>query len=632
MAVNETVGINLVADTKSLRSQLREATQELARLQNSATASAEEIRKAAVRAGELKDRIGDAKATIDAFNPDAKFRAIGTVVQGVAGAFSAVQGALALVGVESEDVQKTLLKVQGALALSQGLNSVLELKDGFNNLKIQVLGSSVAIAANSAVTAIASRIMRLFGAEVVVTSNAFKVLKTAIASTGIGLLIVGLGAAVVAFQKYTAGAEEAAKAQEELNKKQAETEEKLRGKSSEFIDYLTKRNIAEAKARGATQAEIFELEKQGRNININSQKEYIKELQKLGQSTLEQEYELKQLERENEVATLEYKASVNEKYRAQQLKKQEAYLAAQEKLRQEEVQRFNENLQQEGAVQLEAYEKEIEMFNETIQQEGEQAFKEYDKLNNLRFQQSFELYENDIELLLRLANAKEDDFQQDLIRYEQVKLNLEAQKNLELEAVEGTEDAEIRKLEILKKYGKLTIDINDKILNTEKAQIEARTQLQLKYVDIVGKAGALLQQAAGDNKALAIAGIVLEQASAVASIAINTQKNAARAGYLTPVGIAELAAGALGIASAIVAAKQGIDNINKANIPGPSAPASAPSISAPIAPRFSPVAPTRLDQASLNTINNVVARAYVVESDITGKQKRIKRIENAARI
>lgn len=632
MAVNETVGINLVADTKSLRSQLREATQELARLQNSATASAEEIRKAAVRAGELKDRIGDAKATIDAFNPDAKFRAIGTVVQGVAGAFSAVQGALALVGVESEDVQKTLLKVQGALALSQGLNSVLELKDGFNNLKIQVLGSSVAIAANSAVTAIASRIMRLFGAEVVVTSNAFKVLKTAIASTGIGLLIVGLGAAVMAFQKYTAGAEEAARAQEELNKKQAESAERARKVEEEVGDFLTKKAISQAKARGASQAEIFKLEDQGRSLSIKSQKRLIKEKEALNQATSEDELELKRLERERELATLEYKASINEKYRAQQLKKQEAYLAAQEKLRQEEVQRFNENLQQEGAVQLEAYEKEIEMFNETIQQEGEQAFKEYDKLNNLRFQQSFELYESDIELLLRLANAKEDDFQQDLARYEQVKLNLEAQKNLELEAVEGTEDAEIRKLEILKKYGKLTIDINDKILNTEKAQIEARTQLQLKYVDIVGKAGALLQQAAGDNKALAIAGIVLEQASAVASIAINTQKNAARAGYLTPVGIAELAAGALGIASAIVAAKQGIDNINKVNLPGSSATASAPSISAPIAPRFSPVAPTRLDQASLNTINNVVARAYVVESDITGKQKRIKRIENAARI
>ena len=54
--------------------------------------------------------------------------------------------------------------------------------------------------------------------------------------------------------------------------------------------------------------------------------------------------------------------------------------------------------------------------------------------------------------------------------------------------------------------------------------------------------------------------------------------------------------------------------------------------SAPIAPRFTPPAPTALDSASLNTISNVVARAYVVESDITGSQKRIKRIENAARI
>lgn len=633
MAVNETVGINLVADTKSLRSQLREATQELAKLQNSATASAEEIRKAAKRAGELKDRIGDAKATIDAFNPDAKFRAFGTVVQGVAGAFSAVQGALALVGVESEDVQKTLLKVQGALALSQGLNSVLELKDGFNNLKIQVLGSSVAIAANSAVTAIASRIMKLFGAEVVVTSNAFKVLKTAIASTGIGLLIVGLGAALVAFQKYTAGAEEAAKAQEELNKKQAESAESARKVEEEFGDYLTKKLISEAKARGASQAEIFKLEDQGRSLSIKSQKRLIEEKRALNQATAADELELKRLERERELATLEYKASINEKYRAEQLKKQEAYLAAQEKLRLEEAQRFNENLQQEGAVQLEAYEKEIEMFNETIQQEGEQAFKEYDKLNNLRFQQSFDLYQNDIEILLKLANAKELDFQEDLARYNQVKINLEEQMNLELEAAQFVEDSELRKYEIKKKYGKLSMDIDEKITLTEKAQIEARTQLQLRYVDIVGRLGSVLQQAAGDNKALAIAGIVIEQASAIASIAINTQKNAAKVGYLTPLGIAEIAAGALGVASAIISAKQGIDNINKVNLPSSSVSSgSSPSISAPIAPRFVPQAPTALDQASLNTINNVVARAYVVESDITGKQKRIKRIENAARI
>ncbi len=77
MAENAKVGIDLVADTRSLRSQLRESVQELARLQNTAGASAKEIANAAKRAAELKDRIGDAKATIDAFNPDAKFKAFG---------------------------------------------------------------------------------------------------------------------------------------------------------------------------------------------------------------------------------------------------------------------------------------------------------------------------------------------------------------------------------------------------------------------------------------------------------------------------------------------------------------------------------------------------------------------------
>jgi len=166
MAENAKVGIDLVADTRSLRSQLRESVQELARLQNTAGASAKEIANAAKRAAELKDRIGDAKATIDAFNPDAKFKAFGQSIQGVAGAFAGAQGALALFGVESENVQKQLLKVQGALAFSEGLNTILGSIDGFKNLalviKTQVL-------------------------------QAFTTLRGAIIASGIGALAIGLG-------------------------------------------------------------------------------------------------------------------------------------------------------------------------------------------------------------------------------------------------------------------------------------------------------------------------------------------------------------------------------------------------------------------------------------------------------
>jgi len=74
MAVNEKVGIEIEVKTGSLKSQLREATQELARLQESGTASAAEIAKAGKRAGELKERLNDVRAQVEAFNPEAKLK------------------------------------------------------------------------------------------------------------------------------------------------------------------------------------------------------------------------------------------------------------------------------------------------------------------------------------------------------------------------------------------------------------------------------------------------------------------------------------------------------------------------------------------------------------------------------
>jgi len=174
MAENAKVGIDLVADTRSLRSQLRESVQELARLQNTAGASAKEIANAAKRAAELKDRIGDAKATIDAFNPDAKFKAFGQSIQGVAGAFAGAQGALALFGVESENVQKQLLKVQGALAFSEGLNTILGSIDGFKNLALVIKTQVI---------------------------SAFSTLRGALIASGIGALAIGLGLLIANFDK-----------------------------------------------------------------------------------------------------------------------------------------------------------------------------------------------------------------------------------------------------------------------------------------------------------------------------------------------------------------------------------------------------------------------------------------------
>ena len=172
VGINITVGGNQDQALGSLKAQLREATAEVTKLSEQFGASSKEAVNAAKRAAELKDQIGDAKSLIDAFNPDAKFKALTASLSGVAGGFSALQGATALFGKENEDLEKTLLKVQSAMALSQGLQAVGESIDSFKQLG----------------TVIKTQVV-----------SAFSTLRGAIIATGLGALAVGLGLIVANF-------------------------------------------------------------------------------------------------------------------------------------------------------------------------------------------------------------------------------------------------------------------------------------------------------------------------------------------------------------------------------------------------------------------------------------------------
>jgi len=168
MAIEKVIDVKIQSEqaegaVKSLKQQFREAQNEVNELSAKFGATSQEAVNAAKKASELKDAIGDAKSLTDAFNPDAKFKSLTSSLSGVAGGFSAVQGAMGLVGAQSEDVEKTLLKVQSAMALSTGLQQLGESADAFKQLK------AVAV-------------------------NAFNGIKAAIGSTGIGLLVIALGA------------------------------------------------------------------------------------------------------------------------------------------------------------------------------------------------------------------------------------------------------------------------------------------------------------------------------------------------------------------------------------------------------------------------------------------------------
>jgi hypothetical protein len=216
------VGGNAEQSIGNVKKALKEANAELINAQSNFGDYSKEAIEAAKRVAELKDKISEARETADLFDPGKKFQALAGAATAVAGGFTAVQGALGLIGVESEEVEKSLLKVQSALALSQGLSTITDSVKDFERLGkvIQsttafqtaynfVMGKKVAIQAQDTATTVASTVATKAQAAATNTATvattassvAMKVLRGAILATGIGALVIGLIAVVQNFGK-----------------------------------------------------------------------------------------------------------------------------------------------------------------------------------------------------------------------------------------------------------------------------------------------------------------------------------------------------------------------------------------------------------------------------------------------
>jgi hypothetical protein len=264
----------------------------------------------------------------------------------------------------------------------------------------------------------------------------------------------------------------------------------------------------------------------------------------------------------------------------------------------------------------------------------------YKKQEDLKRYKDFSALQAEIETLSAANQLRDDDFQADLARNELAQERLLQQMQIEISAVQ---DDEQKKLEIRKKYGDALIQLEKDNTAIIRAEMQARTDIQLKYADVVGQLGSVLQQAAGDNKGLAIAGLVIEQAAGIAKIVINTQVAAARAGYFTPIGIATLASGALSVASAVMATTKGIQQINAVNVPGGSSGGGgsvggAPSIQAPrvgtaATPQMAEgvgANPSAQIAQTIGNSQNQPIKAYVVSQDITSQQMLDRKVNASA--
>jgi hypothetical protein len=258
---------------------------------------------------------------------------------------------------------------------------------------------------------------------------------------------------------------------------------------------------------------------------------------------------------------------------------------------------------------------------------------------------TYQTIEGEIAELDRLNDKYDNDFAEDRARLEEKKLKVAEEKDLALTNLKLTE---AEKLKIIQDAADKERDIDKSITATKRAELEARKQLQLQYVDAVAQFGSILSSLAGENKDIAIAGLVIEQAAAIARITINTLSSASTIaatsplGYLDPRAILTFVAGGFSVIQAGIAAKKGIDAIKAAPGPGGggggASAGAAPSIQAPrvgnaAAPQMAEGVGANPSTQIAQTIGNASkepVRAYVVSQDITSQQQLDRKSNQAA--
>lgn len=734
--------IILDANITPLKKQLRDATQELQVARQKFGDLSTEAVNAAKKVALIRDSIEDANESSQLFDPGKRFQALTTAASTAAGAIGAVQGAMALFGNESEDVQKALLKVQSAMALSQGLS---QLKD-IGKVGDQLTASFKGLTAGA---------------------NGFK---KALISTGIGALVVAVGLLVTYWEDIlglVSGVDSEQKKLNEDTQKGLEANEqkleaidgqtnqlKLQGKSEKDILMLKQEqtkeaiqsaeiNLLNAKATKDAQVQASIRNKAileglirivtvpiqavlasidligkaaGQEFNLMDKftgglAEMVfdpNEVAEKGDATIkEAENKLNQLKEKQAGFQLSIEGldkAAAEKGAAEREKQNTKTLEAEKILSDARIKALDKQKQEELAVEAAYAEKFLKLKEAGVKDDGSLADAQDKELKVIRDKYQKEQLEeeaafqkiiNDLRTQSRLEGIEEENtkareallLEQEKRRNELlagVKDNAERKKILEMELAQTEKqemdalnksfaeaklisdlaelDAEAAKItttyerqrEIVAEQERINLELYGKTekertaileASTEQrkaidmAELTAKTEMQNKYFDLAAQFGNVMQQFAGKNKKLAIAGVIVEQSAAIGTIISNTAAANAKATLASPLtgglpftAINTISAG-LSIASTIrgaVKAIQGINSGTSVSNGGIQAPtgisASAPSTSGSV-PTIgnSPV-------TALGTMmsNQPPLKAYVVESEVTSTQKRVADIERRA--
>lgn len=642
----------------SLKTQLREARIAFEQLQNSGKATAAELKKAADKIDDISDKIDRAKFSSGQFEdklaalpgPLGKIggglKAVGdsfatfgkslTISLGIVGllvsAFFAIKEAL------GKTEEGTKLLSQATSAFNKVLAPLLAIFENLGQILLPILTKGL-----EALGGVMNKVAKFFGAS-----------DTAIKQTTASLEKNNEAAKKLAEdeKERVKKAEEAAAKGEEARKKRLEEKKKLMEAQDKLDIAALEKLKAEALAVATTEQQKFDVEKQFADklyaLRLKDLQDKLA-LEKVGTAEYKSiQADITKLQAEKIASDTEFakkgldiiKKAEEDKKKANDEAKNQAELDLQ-------LQR-EKGLIDEAQYQQALYDTRVKYANstaDTIKAEIDLLkYKNEEKSKKLQEEREITALniQGQIEELDRLNDRVDNDFKQDLERLAQKrKLTDEAEKN----ELANTKLTEKERTEVRKKYADARADIAKQEVDTEKAAQEAKVALQLEYIDLYAQFGQLLGQIAGKNKAVAIAGLLIEKAAAVAKII--TQMNSVPAilppGIPNPSYLPSRIGGALSIASVIAATVKGIQQINQVDTTSKSGGGAATGAQAP--PPTYTGAPAAMMAPQVQTTQGVNAssqiaqtigasqapvRAYVVSQEMSSQQALDRRTNVAA--
>jgi hypothetical protein len=220
-------------------------------------------------AASLKDTLGDLSARTKLLSSD--YVKLDTALKGVetgAAIFSGFQSAIALTGVESEELVQTMVKLQAVQGVVNAISTVANNlnKDAILGIQLRNVAQKIQnafIVENTAVTtgnAVATTAMSVGQKAAAVATNlgtlAMKALNAVMKANPIFLIIAALAAIAGAFIAFSDNSKEAAESNEKFNKSLENGRKALDDSFSCIKEISLDNRIALLKAAGATDEEI----------------------------------------------------------------------------------------------------------------------------------------------------------------------------------------------------------------------------------------------------------------------------------------------------------------------------------------------------------------------------------------